>query len=67
MAISASHTSTDLTVPKTQRAAVFEEWGKPVSFVERPVVQESELEPGQVLVKIMYSGQVLARHILLPS
>ncbi|KDN44784.1 hypothetical protein RSAG8_05257, partial [Rhizoctonia solani AG-8 WAC10335] len=56
MTISAGHLSTDLTVPKTQRAAVFEEWGKPVSFVERPVVQESELKPGQVLVKIMYSG-----------
>ncbi|CAE7134752.1 unnamed protein product [Rhizoctonia solani] len=25
-------------------------------FTERPVVQESELKPGQVLVKIMYSG-----------
>ncbi|KAJ1302596.1 hypothetical protein OPQ81_002913 [Rhizoctonia solani] len=50
------HPSTDLTVPKTQRAAVFKEWGKPVSFVERPVVQASELKPGQVLVKIMYSG-----------
>ncbi|CAE6499395.1 unnamed protein product [Rhizoctonia solani] len=48
MTISAGHLSTDLTVPKTQRAAVFEEWGKPVSFVERPVVQESELKPGQV-------------------
>ncbi|EUC57367.1 alcohol dehydrogenase [Rhizoctonia solani AG-3 Rhs1AP] len=56
MSISTSHPSTDLTVPKTQRAAVFEEWGKPVSFLERPVVQQSELEPGQVLVKIMYSG-----------
>ncbi|CAE6489116.1 unnamed protein product [Rhizoctonia solani] len=56
MAITAGHPSTDLTVPKTQRAAVFEEWGKPVSFVQRPVVQESELKPGQVLVKIMYSG-----------
>ncbi|KAH7338781.1 putative ADH1-alcohol dehydrogenase I [Rhizoctonia solani] len=56
MAITPGHPSTDLTVPKTQIAAVFEEWGKPVSFVQRPVVQESELKPGQVLVKIMYSG-----------
>ncbi|KAG8710022.1 alcohol dehydrogenase [Ceratobasidium sp. 423] len=56
MATTSRHPLTDLTVPKTQKAAVFEEWGKPVSFVERPVVQESELKPGQVLVKIMYSG-----------
>ncbi|KAF8713663.1 Alcohol dehydrogenase GroES-like domain, partial [Rhizoctonia solani] len=50
------HPLTDLTVPKTQKAAVFEEWGKPVKIVERPVIQESQLKPGQVLVKIMYSG-----------
>ncbi|CUA67385.1 alcohol dehydrogenase [Rhizoctonia solani] len=56
MTISSVRPSTDLTVPTKQRAAVFEEWGKPISFIERPVVQESELEPGQVLVKIMYSG-----------
>ncbi|CAE6526402.1 unnamed protein product [Rhizoctonia solani] len=56
MSTTSRHPSTDLTVPKTQKAAVFEEWGRPVSFVERPVVQESELKPGQVLVKIMYSG-----------
>ncbi|CAE6476120.1 unnamed protein product [Rhizoctonia solani] len=56
MAITQRHPSTDLTVPKTQKAAVYEEWGKPVRFCERPVVQESELKPGQVLVKIMYSG-----------
>ncbi|CAE6435128.1 unnamed protein product [Rhizoctonia solani] len=53
MTISSVRPSTDLTVPTKQRAAVFEEWGKPISFIERPVVQESELEPGQVLVKII--------------
>ncbi|CAE7134691.1 unnamed protein product [Rhizoctonia solani] len=56
MTITLRHPSTDLTVPKTQKVAVYEEWGKPVRFTERPVVQESELKPGQVLVKIMYSG-----------
>ncbi|CAE6428183.1 unnamed protein product [Rhizoctonia solani] len=56
MTITQGHPSTDLTVPKTQTVAVYEEWGKPVQFSERPVVQESELKPGQVLVKIMYSG-----------
>ncbi|CCO37504.1 alcohol dehydrogenase [Rhizoctonia solani AG-1 IB] len=56
MAAVLKHQSTDLTVPKSQKAAVFEEWGKPVKVVERPVIQESELKPGQVLVKIMYSG-----------
>ncbi|KAG8698663.1 hypothetical protein FRC11_014239, partial [Ceratobasidium sp. 423] len=56
MTITLGHPSTDLAVPKTQKAAVYEEWGKPVKIVERPVVQESELKPGQVLVKIMYSG-----------
>ncbi|QRW22110.1 Zinc-binding dehydrogenase [Rhizoctonia solani] len=50
------HPLTDLTVPKTQKAAIFEEWGKPVKIVERSVIQESQLKPGQVLVKIMYSG-----------
>ncbi|CAE7134736.1 unnamed protein product [Rhizoctonia solani] len=56
MTVTLRHPSTDLTVPKTQKAAVFEQWGKPVSFLERPVVQATELNPGQVLVKIMYSG-----------
>ncbi|CAE6465276.1 unnamed protein product [Rhizoctonia solani] len=53
MTISSVLPLTDLTVPRKQRAAVFEEWGKPINFIERPVVQESELEPGQVLVKII--------------
>ncbi|CAE6382761.1 unnamed protein product [Rhizoctonia solani] len=56
MVVTSKHPSTDLTVPKSQKAAVFEEWGKPVRIVERPVIQESELKPGQVLVKVMYSG-----------
>lgn len=54
--MASTHPATDLTVPKTQRAAVFEKAGSPVRIVERPVVQESELKAGQVLVKIMYSG-----------
>ncbi|CAE6489113.1 unnamed protein product [Rhizoctonia solani] len=56
MTLTVTHPSTDLTVPKTQKAAVYVEWGKPITFEERPVVQESELKPGQVLIKIMYSG-----------
>ncbi|ELU40300.1 mannitol-1-phosphate dehydrogenase MPDH1 [Rhizoctonia solani AG-1 IA] len=56
MAFSSRHPSTDLAVPKSQKAAVFEEWGKPVKILERPVTQESELKPGQILVKILYSG-----------
>ncbi|KAG9089364.1 alcohol dehydrogenase [Ceratobasidium sp. 392] len=51
-----AHPQTDLTVPKTQKVALFEKAGGPVQIVERPVVQESELKAGEVLVKVMYSG-----------
>ncbi|KAG8723076.1 alcohol dehydrogenase [Ceratobasidium sp. 395] len=51
-----THPKTDLTVPKTQKVAIFEKHGGPVQILERPVVQESELKAGEVLVKVMYSG-----------
>jgi propanol-preferring alcohol dehydrogenase len=51
-----AHTQTDLTIPKTQKVALFEKHGGPIKIVERPVVQESELKVGEVLVKVMYSG-----------
>jgi D-arabinose 1-dehydrogenase-like Zn-dependent alcohol dehydrogenase len=56
--MASSHPATDLEVPRTQKAAIFEEAGKPVRIIEQPVVQASELRPGQVLVKIIYSGYV---------
>ncbi|KAG8736007.1 alcohol dehydrogenase [Ceratobasidium sp. 414] len=51
-----AHPQTDLTIPKTQKVAVFEKHGGPVQIVERPVVQESELKAGEVLIKVMFSG-----------
>jgi len=45
-----------LAIPKTQKVAIFEKHGGPVQIVERPVVQESELKAGEVLIKVMYSG-----------
>jgi len=51
-----AHPKTDLSVPKTQKVAMFEKSGGPVQIVERPVVQPSELKAGEVLVKVMYSG-----------
>jgi hypothetical protein len=54
-----AHPKTDLSIPKTQKVAIFEKAGGPVHIVEKPVVQESELEAGQVLVKVMYSGYVV--------
>jgi len=51
-----AHPKTDLSIPKTQKVAVFEKAGGPVEILEKPVVQESELKAGEVLVKVMYSG-----------
>ena len=47
----------DLSVPTTQRVAIFEKAGGPVVIRETPVVQQKDLKPGQVLVKV--------RHLLL--
>ncbi|KAJ1302595.1 hypothetical protein OPQ81_002912 [Rhizoctonia solani] len=51
-----AHPKTDLNVPKTQKVAIFEKPGGPVEIREAPVVQPDQLEAGQVLVKVMYSG-----------
>ncbi|GAA5919329.1 hypothetical protein JCM1841_004341 [Sporobolomyces salmonicolor] len=49
--------ATDLSVPKTACAIVFEEANGPISFnTNHPVKQASELKPGEVLVKIEYTG-----------
>ncbi|KAF8602276.1 GroES-like protein [Ceratobasidium sp. AG-I] len=51
-----AHPKTDLSIPKTQKVAIFEKAGGPIQILEKPVVQESELKAGEVLVKVMYSG-----------
>lgn len=51
-----THPKTDLTIPKTQKVAIFQKTGGPIEILERPVVQESELKAGEVLVKVMYTG-----------
>ncbi|GAB1524191.1 Alcohol dehydrogenase [Rhizoctonia solani] len=51
-----AHPTTDLSIPKTQKVAIFEKAGGPVEIKEAPVVQPDQLEAGQVLVKVMYSG-----------
>lgn len=44
-------------IPKTQRAAVFDKHGGEVTVrTDWPVVQPSELKPGEVLVRIVSSG-----------
>jgi len=48
--------NTDLSVPTTQKVAIFEKVGGPVVIKEAPVVQQKDLKPDQVLVKIIYSG-----------
>lgn len=48
-----AHPKTDLSIPKTQKVAIFEKAGGPIQIVEKPVVQESELKAGEVLVKVM--------------
>ncbi|CUA67384.1 alcohol dehydrogenase [Rhizoctonia solani] len=51
-----AHPKTDLTIPKTQKVAIFAKAGGPVEIKEAPVVQPDQLEAGQVLVKVLYSG-----------
>ncbi|KDN44783.1 hypothetical protein RSAG8_05256, partial [Rhizoctonia solani AG-8 WAC10335] len=51
-----AHPKTDLSIPKTQKVAIFEKAGGPVEIKEAPVVQPDQLEAGQVLVKVLYSG-----------
>lgn len=46
----------DLTIPKTQLAAVSEAHDRPTTVQSVPVTQAADLEPGQALVKLLYSG-----------
>jgi D-arabinose 1-dehydrogenase-like Zn-dependent alcohol dehydrogenase len=41
-----------MSLPKTARAAVVAEYGKPIEIRELPVPQEAELEPGSLLVRV---------------
>jgi hypothetical protein len=57
-AMTSAHPATDLAVPPTQKAAIIENSGSPLQIIEKRVVQASELQPGEVLVKLLYSGLV---------
>lgn len=46
----------DLSIPRTQRAALSYSKKTPTVVEEIPVVQPEALEPGQALVKVLYSG-----------
>jgi threonine dehydrogenase-like Zn-dependent dehydrogenase len=41
-----------MSLPKTARAAVVAEYGKPIEIRELPVPREAELEPGALLVRV---------------
>src|SRR5262249_1855219 len=41
-----------MSLPKTARAAVVAEYGKPIEIREIPVPREDELEPGLLLVRV---------------
>ena len=41
-----------MSLPKTARAAVVAEYGKPSEIRELPVPQADELEPGALLVRV---------------
>lgn len=41
-----------MSLPKTSRAAVVARYGEPIEIRELPVPQESELEPGALLVRV---------------
>src|SRR5262249_37383037 len=41
-----------MSLPKTARAAVVAEYGKPIEIREIPVPREDELEPGSLLVRV---------------
>jgi propanol-preferring alcohol dehydrogenase len=46
----------DFTIPRTQKIAQFDKHGGPVVIKEGPVTQQKDLKPGEILVKIIYSG-----------
>ena len=41
-----------MSLPKTARAAVVAEYGKPIEIRELPIPREDELEPGSLLVRV---------------
>lgn len=41
-----------MSLPKTARAAVVAEYGKPIEIRELPVPREGDLEPGALLVRV---------------
>ena len=41
-----------MSLPRTARAAVVAEYGKPIEIRELPVPREAELEPGALLVRV---------------
>jgi propanol-preferring alcohol dehydrogenase len=45
-----------MTIPKTQKAAVFRQKGGPVRIEAVPVTQPEDLKVGEALVKVDYSG-----------
>jgi len=48
--------TTDLSIPKTQRAGISPAADQPSIVAEVPVTQPADLEVGQALVKLLYSG-----------
>lgn len=46
-----------VSIPKTQTAILFEKHNTPLKIVtDHPVVQQSQLKPGEALVKLAYTG-----------
>lgn len=45
-----------LSIPKTHKVAIFTQKGGPVAVKEVPVPQQSDLKPGEALVRVIYSG-----------
>jgi len=41
-----------MDLPKTARAAVVAEYGKPIEIRELPIPHENDLEPGALLVRV---------------
>jgi propanol-preferring alcohol dehydrogenase len=54
--MTAAAATTDLAIPKTQLAAVSTAHDQPTTLQTVPVTQEADLEAGQALVKVLYSG-----------
>lgn len=51
-----SKANRSMDIPKEQKACIFHKKGGPVSVETVPVIQPSELKPGQALVRVQYSG-----------